>query len=215
MSAKKKPFVEQFPLDHLVIDQIEVSFRPVHDSLSQRLSRENVVVYSQLLEEVQVSPKTAFKKVLDFKQAHPNVPEVDNLLTYLYLQKRQNPKAERLIEESFQKYPDYFFAKLNFADQCLRKKQFAKIETIFPGLDLKKLYPNRKSYHVSEFRGFMTLMSHYHLAIGRRPEAEYFYKKAYLADPAHVSVMLLEKKLFKKPFFKKWKSKLQKLAQIS
>jgi tetratricopeptide (TPR) repeat protein len=129
-------------------------------------------------------------------QGSQNNPWIDNLLAYLHLQNKQQKKAEALIVSSYQKYPGYVFAKINYADQCLRQRKFKQIPLIFPSFELKTLYPHKKRFHVSEFRGLMIIASRYHALIGDRSHALLYYQKAYQADPSHPSLVLLEKELF-------------------
>src|SRR5262249_10698168 len=100
-------------------------------------------------------------------------------------------------------------AKINFADLCLRKKQAEAIPAIFDGnFDLNTLYPEKTTYHFAEFRGFMVLMGHYHLQIGKKDKAQDYCELAFLVDPLHPGVISLEKKIKKTPTL------LQKLAHF-
>ena len=211
----KDYFAETFPLKTLWIDGCEISYEQTGSSLYEQLSSKDKDAFPSLLEEVQIRPKSAYEQVLKWKDKYPRVPEFDNLLTYVYLQNKQTDKAEKLIEESFHKYPNYFFAKINYADQVLRQKNVDTFKEIFPSFALKELFPKRKTFHVSEFRGFMVTISHYYLLKEERDKAKEYYQKAFQADPAHPSVIFLEKKLFPVFFLKKIWKRILKLARIS
>jgi tetratricopeptide (TPR) repeat protein len=216
--SKKHPtdyFSQTFPLRTLLVGEDVVSFVQSPESLSKNLSLPEQQAFSNLLEEAQIKPKQCIGKVKEWKAKYPHIPEIDNLLAFVYLQNKESEKAEQLIESSYFQYPHYFFAKINYADQCLRKKKIDKIPSIFPSFNLKELFPGKKDFHVSEFRGFMVLMSRYHMEIGQPELAKSFYEKAYAADPSHPSVVLLEKKFFKPSAIKKIWLHLQKLAGIS
>jgi len=213
-SKTPKPhFVESAPIKSIHIDGYEVCFDPLDTPLSS-IPPALKKTYLMLLQQAQTYPKETLSKVLAFKDSCPSSPEVDNLLTYLYAQNRDIPKAESLIEESYKKYPDYFFAKINYADQVLRKKQHAKVLEIFPSFELKDNCSSRLRYHVTEYRSFMALMSRYHLAIKQKPKAIEFYQKAHTADPAHISVIALEKALFRSFTIKKIARRLLKLFRL-
>lgn len=192
----KKHFVDSPSVKSIQIDEYEISFEPIESSIeSARHSPALKKRYLDLLEEAQISPQKCLQKAIDL-QKECRSPEIDNLLTYLYLQSKQVVPAEKLIEESYQKYPQYFFAKINYADQLLRKKKLQEFADLFPSFELKEICPGRAKYHVAEYRSFMTLMSRYHLLIKNRETAVLFYHKAHRADPAHLSVIVLEKALF-------------------
>ena len=208
----KELYTQNFPIKKLMIDEVEVSYEPAFFSLSKTLSKKEQKAFASLVEEAQVSPKTAYKKALTWNRTSP---ELNNLLAYLHIHHKKVGLAERLTKESFETYPEYFFARVNYADQCLRKNDLEVFHTIFPSFSLKELFPERRSFHVSEFRGFMTLISHYYIKVRNLPLASAYFAKAYEADPLHPSVLFLEKKLHKKQRFTKLLSRLRKLSRLS
>lgn len=173
--------------------------------LKETFSDQDLSTYLELYEHASTNPKRAKKEVEAFLQKHPHHPEVLNLLTDLYLSARKMRKANRLIEENYRHNPDYLFAKINFADLCLRKKEAQKIPEIFNyKLNLPEQYPNKKMFHISEFRGFMILMGFYHLSIEKRSAAEGYHYLAARLDPEHPSTKILEKKIYYIPLFKRF-----------
>ncbi len=209
-------FAPSFPISSLEIDGYKISYEDYKDSLNRAFSQKEQVKFQDLLHEAQIHPKQAYLKVLEWQSTVQNNKELDNLLTYLHLQNKQIEKAENLILSSFQKYPDYLFAKINYADQCLRKNKIDQIPLIFPSFNLKDLFPKRSSFHVSEFRGFMMIASLYHLKIKQPTQARYYYENARLADPLHPSVIFLERKFYKKNILIKFLHNigLQKLKDL-
>lgn len=168
---------------------------PMPSTLSNRLSPEDLQIYTSLLEKAQLFPYSAFDEVKSFQERHPQLPEALNLLTYVYLKRRDVQKAEQLIQENFKQNPDYLFARINYADLCVRKKEFEKIPEIFPSFNLKVLYPEKEVFHVTEFRGFMVTLGFYHQAMNKKKESQDCLDLAKKVDPDHESVKLLEKKL--------------------
>lgn len=177
--------------------------------LKETFLKEEIETFLSLYEMALNNPRQAKKKVALFLEKHPHHPEILNLFTYLHLSLRKIRKANRLIEENYEHNPDYLFAKINFADLCLRRKQPQKIPEIFnQKFNLPELYPNKKMFHVSEFRGFMTLMGLYHLSIGKRSAAEGYHYLAARISPNHPSTKNLEKNLYYQPFYKSFILKL-------
>jgi len=182
------------------VENYRISFNSMPSSLAERISKEDLKTFISLLDKAQFSPRKTLRAVEEFQEEHPDLPEALNLLSYVYIHTRQIAKAERLIEQTYEKYPQYFFARINFADQCLRKKKFEKIPQIFPDFNLKKLYPEKKIFHYLEFRGFLIVLGFYFRAMGNKSEAKNCLSVAKEIDPDHSSVKLLEKKLFPFPF---------------
>lgn len=172
----------------------QITYEPLDLSLNKKLPLSEKHKYIDLLMRAQVTPKEVFSEVVELYSRNPDSPEIANLLTYLHLQRKEVDKAEHLIEETYRKNPDYLFAKINYGDQALRKKKPELLLELFPSFSLCELYPKREIFHFTEFRGFMVLMSHYHLSLGKEKAAREFYFAAMEVDPAHLSVMALEKK---------------------
>lgn len=185
----------------MLIDTCEITFEPLHQKIEKLLPKEDLKNYLNLYEMAKSKPKKALKDLLQLKEKYPDFPEIDNLLSYVYIRLRKIRRAEELTKNAYKKFPDYLFARINYADQCLRKGKIDEIEEIFDHkFHLKELYPKRKVFHYSEFRGFMVVMGFYHLALGDRSAAEQYYLNAVKADPLHPSLNALEKKLFKRKF---------------
>jgi tetratricopeptide (TPR) repeat protein len=180
------------------------------------LEKKEQKLLEDLYVKIQEAPQKHLEALIQFCERHPKIPEADNLLTFAYLRLKKRKEAEKLIEKTYLKHPDYLIARINYADQVLRLKKKELIPTIFQGcFELNFLYPERETFHYSEFRGFMTVMGFYHLEIGEKERAEEYYQLAFQVDPLHPSVAALEKRLAKRSLFKKIFQTLQKLARIS
>lgn len=182
----------------------EISFASDCSQLKNKLSKQELTHFLDLYEQAQDTPKAILPKLLELAAAHPDLPVVSNLLTYVYIRLRKVRKAHRLIEESYHNHPDYLIAKINYADLLLRRKKYTQVPPLFEGtFDLSQLYPGRTSFHYSEFRGFMVAMGFYHYAIGAKEHALECYRLAVLADPHHSSVIALERKVFPQSLLQK------------
>lgn len=171
---------------HTLDNGIQISYEPMPS-----------VIPEELFAQANETPKAVKERLEGFYKTHPDLPEVANLLTYVYIQLKDLKKAEALILESYEKHPTHLIARINYADQCLRNKKKELVPAIFGNtFDLFKLYPEKKLFHISEYRGFLVLMGFYHLAIKERAKAEEYYLQACRADLTHPSVIALEKKLF-------------------
>lgn len=181
----------------------KVSFDSMPDSLKEKLPGNALNTYFDLLQKVQMKPKEVYKEVKTFSEAHATVPEVINLLTFAHIQNHRISDAEKLIETTYEKHPDYLFARINYADQCVRKRKFEKVEELFPTFDLKELCPEKEIFHTSEFRGFLIMAAHYYRAKKDQEKAIHYYEAAKEVEPTHPSVIYLEKKLLRKPLLKR------------
>lgn len=202
---------------HLNLPSHTLTWEQDISHLKQDLPQQDLKIFLDLYSHAQENLRGTKKKLELFKERHPDHPEVLNLLSFIYLSLRKIKKADRLIEENYKRNPYYIFARINYGDLCLRRKQIQKIPEIFnKNFSLQELYPHRKSFHISEFRGFMTLMGFYHLAIQKREAAEVYHYLVSCVDPHHCSTKILEKKLYYIPLRKKLLSySLNKVSQLT
>lgn len=197
-------FTDKGTCEPYFIDGYEIFFGPYQSHGLKDLSPTKKNAYLSLLEKAQLTPRKILAETKELEKQIPSVPEVDNLLTYILLQNKCFDEAKQRIITSHEKYPDYFFARINYGDMLLQNKNIKKFKELFPFQDLKEYFPDRIRYHISEYRSFILLMCRYFLLTKDKKTALIFYHKAYAADPAHPSVAALEGKLFTFRFLKKY-----------
>jgi len=137
----------------------KISFDAMPEELKKTLSEKDLKRYLELLQMCQLKPRAVYKEVKTFCEERSAIPEVANLLTFAHIQNHRIVEAENLIKETYLNNPDYLFAKINYADQCVRKKNLDEVEKIFGTFALKDLCGDREMLHTSEFRGFMIMMA--------------------------------------------------------
>lgn len=174
-----------------------ITFSPSLSNL--KLDASKKIFFQKIHSQIQENPEKYVSTLEAFYQDHLHVPEVANLLTFAYLRLKKSKQAEELIKITYDLHPSYLCAKINYADQCLRYKKIQEIPAIFHHKhDLLELYPERFSFHYSEFRGFMVCMGFYHLACKNRDYADKHRSVAEEVDPLHPGVIALKKALKKR-----------------
>jgi len=180
-----------------------VSFYKDLTCLKKTLSQEDLIHFLDLYEKSHKTPKNVLPFLQLLKTKYPRTPEIYNLLSYVYLRLKKIKLADQHILEAYKHCQNNLLTQINYADYCLRKNKPEKIPEIFKNLyDLKKLYPSRSSFHVTEFRSFMVVMSLYHLKIQDREKALCYHYLAKKIDGNHPSVLFLQKKLYKSSLVK-------------
>jgi len=126
-----------------------------------------------------------------------NIPVLYNYLSVAYSRAGQREKSEAVARENYRRNPDYLFARLNYAELCLDKRDYEKIGEIFEQkFDLKLLYPQRKRFHISEVASFMGLIGIYFFETGERQAAEKYYDVLQQIAPGYPMTKRLRRKLF-------------------
>ncbi|NGX51598.1 MAG: hypothetical protein K1060chlam2_01470 [Chlamydiae bacterium] len=207
---KNTLFVPPQRTPHFSFPAHRITWNQELSHLKEGLSQDELERFLELYSRVQENPWESRKEIEEFREKHPDHPGVLNLLTFIYLSRRKVKRANKLIKENYERNPNYIFARINYADLCLRRYQQKKIAEIFDNkFSLSELYPDKKVFHVSEFRGFMVLMGFYHLAIGKREAAEGYHYLAARIDPNHPNTKILEKKLYRRSLYKKLRALLR------
>ena len=143
----------------------------------------------------------------DLIKQYPHVPQLYNYLSVAYARAGQRQEAEAVVQENYQRNPEYLFARLNYAEVCLARKDYAQVADIFAHtFDLHALYPQRKRFHLSEVANFMGIAGLYFLAIGNRELAEHYDTLLQQIAPDFPLTTRLHKKLFPGLLRRLWRS---------
>ena len=100
-------------------------------------------------------------------QRWPGNPIFQNYLYNAYILLQEGAKAEGVLLRITERFPDYLFGKIAYAQKLLQNGSADKIPALFGGhFDLSSLYPERDSFHISEFITFTAILCFYYLEIG-------------------------------------------------
>lgn len=182
---------------------IKISFEQDRSAITHHFSGKTATTFQNIFELAQHNPSDALEPLKTFAENHPGTPIVFNLLAYCHIQLKNLKETEAIIQTTYSQFPDYLFAKVNYADLLLRKKRSDEILQVFNGmLDLSLLDPKRDTFHFSEVRGFMAVLGHYYHQTRCRSKALEAFRIAVQADPTHPSLQVLEKTLFHNPLLR-------------
>lgn len=124
------------------------------------------------IDVVKKKPGTA-DRLLKLINKHPKNPQFKNLLTSYYISTNQEEKAYTLNRKTLELHPNYFFAKLNLANEYINKEEYHKIKEILgENFDLKALYPDRDTFHISEVMSMLKFGVMYHAYLREFEHAE-------------------------------------------
>jgi tetratricopeptide (TPR) repeat protein len=183
---RKAPVPVQGQPQGLRMVSYEVTHDPMADPAFEALPPGVQQRYQALYEAVVARPAACIAELEALVSAHPEVPKSFNLLSAAYSQSGQAPKAEAHIRETIERHPDYLFARLNYAELCLRQGKLNAIPGIFDHkFDLSTLYPGRTVFHITEVVSFAGVMAQYFFLTGRLDTAEVYRKTLLKLAPKH------------------------------
>ncbi|MBN1485178.1 MAG: hypothetical protein JXA37_10680 [Chloroflexia bacterium] len=196
---RKKPARRQLPSeqDTVYISEYEITSEPLSDRRYDRLPDRVKEAFEQLYHLAQRRPRQAIPELLEWIEKYPKIPMLYNYLSVAYSRTGQSEEMEAIVEENYRRNPDYLFARLNYAQLCLAKGDYEQVAAILEHkFDLKRLYPKRKRFHISEVANFMGLIGLYFLGIGERDVAEKYYELLKQIAPKYPMTRQLRRQLF-------------------
>lgn len=210
MTKKKRVSSEAEPsadsLNAVCVTHYEITDEPIQDRYYRRLPHHVKDSVERLHQESQTKPREAIRELQEMLEQYPKLPQLYNYLAVAYSRIGELDKAEAITRASIQENPDYLFARLNYAEFCLIRKDYAKIPEIFDyKFDLQLLYPKRKRFHVSEVANFMGLMGLYFYEIHEREVAEKYHEILQAVAPDYPMTKKLKRKLSPNPLARLWK----------
>ncbi|HZW30528.1 MAG TPA: hypothetical protein VFF52_07435 [Isosphaeraceae bacterium] len=141
-------------------------------------------------------PAKAIPELESWLERYPDVAKLSNFLCAAYQATGDNANAQRIARENYRRHPDYLFAKLNYAELCIRQGKLDEIPIIFNNkYDLSMLYPGRTVFHITEFVGFMGVVASYFLAKGDWDQARRYHKMLREVAPDHPTTRDLTRRL--------------------
>lgn len=119
---------------------------------------------------------SSVQRLLDTIEKYPKNPQLKNYLSVLYGQIGDTKKMYETNRWIVSEHPNYLFGKLNLANEYYLKKEYHKMpEILGEAMEIKSLYPHRKTFHLDEVTSFLRTAILYFTAIGDIEQAEIRY----------------------------------------
>lgn len=146
----------------------------------QAVSPEDGMLMATLYHNLHEHPETIdsedceyFQKLNALYTKYPDNPIILNFLGSGYEHLGQEDRVRDLIAKTYERFPDYLFAKTAKAGLYLTDGFPEKaLEVLKGAYTLKQLYPDRTVFHVSEVRTFEYFMVRYFTTIGNIEQVE-------------------------------------------
>lgn len=195
----KKPQIQLFDddLNTVYISNYEITYEPILDRKYKRLPGHVKDAIERLHYDSQRKPEEAIPELCELIKKYPKVPMLYNYLSVAYSGIGDVETAEETTKINIERNPDYLFARLNYAEFFLRRKEYEKVAEIFDHkFDLQMLYPRRKRFHISEVANFMGFVGVYFYEIGEREAAEKYHEILQEIAPKYPMSKRLKRRLY-------------------
>lgn len=162
---------------------------PITPELSRKLER-----FHKLALE---GKKSSVQKILDAIEQYPDNPQLKNYLSVLFGLLNDTKKIYDTNKWIIEEHPDYLFGKLNLANEYYLKQEYDKIPDVLGHeMELKALYPERDTFHLSEVISFLKCAVLYFTAIGDIEQAKIRYDIMYELAPDTADTELAMQQIF-------------------
>jgi tetratricopeptide (TPR) repeat protein len=152
----------------------EIVYGPM-DQLGH-ISPETRTALARLHALVRDDPRAAVTELPGWIEREP-LPIFYNWLSVAYAGLGEFDAVRDTVRENYRQNPRYLFARVNYAQQCLKDGDLAGMrEALGESLDLRPLLGSRKSVHVSEVAAYFYAVACYHIETEDRPAAERAYE---------------------------------------
>lgn len=155
----------------------EITYQPIRDRTYKSLPSHIKKAIQRLHDEAQLQPQKAIPELRELINRYPEIPIFYNYLTAAYTVTRQWEKRDETIRENYRRNPDYLFARLNYVQLCMDQGNLDRVPEILNyTYDLKLMYPDRDRFHITEVENFLGIVGIYLARVGKRKNAEMYYK---------------------------------------
>lgn len=168
------------------------SFLDEHYGMVPELKKK-IVHYYQLAME---GKQSNIQKLLDAIERYPQNPQLKNYLSILYRNLGWEEKGFETNHWILAEHPDYLYARLNLANEYYLRGQYEKMKEVLGDLlEIKALYPERDTFHISEVLSFHKTAILYYTAVGEFEQAEIRYRIMKDIDPDSEQTVFVRNRL--------------------
>lgn len=192
------------------IETFDISFEPLEDTdVLQTIPVEDRQGILDLYHLTKSNPERVIYKAQEFISKYPDIPMLYNYLYGAYHNTGDTRKAVKLLKETINLFPKYLFGRLAYAQYLLRRAEPEKALAVLENATtLSQLYPERKTFHVSEVVGFSFVVGLYWIQKDNINQAKIYFHLIKQLNPESPEAKFLHQKMKTKLF-------LQSLAKIN
>jgi hypothetical protein len=176
----------------------EIVNEPVEDNATDYgLTQDDLNRIQEISQELHdKKPSRLVKRLEAMIEEYPQVPKLWNHLAIAYQSAGREQDYQRVVEETYRRFPDYLFGIINYAMLRLHEGHPEEIPTILRGtFVLHELQGGRMTFHISEVISFYGLLACYFLEIGDREKGARNLDAMEVLDPDHPMTVQVRSKM--------------------
>lgn len=148
-------------MEGVELKNYKITWDPIDDEkIPEALSEEIEELYLELPNP----SKFTLKRLQGLIKKYPEVAMLRNFLSKVYSNLGESEKAQKTIELTVEKFPDYLFGRTNKAHLLILEERYVEVEGLLgEHFDLVRLYPDRDTFHVTEFLAMQYVAASYYI----------------------------------------------------
>lgn len=176
----------------LKIENLNISYDPIEENnfFKSEAEKQNInKIYMDALNH----PSEDYINQLNAKfEENSENPHILSYISNIYFKLNKIEEAESWIKKAYEKFPDYLFSRISYAQTLLQKGENDEVPGVFDNkFDLKSLYPNRKQFHILEVCNFYSIMSLYFTTLKDIDSANVYWELLKELDERDEELVLL------------------------
>jgi len=133
MRSKRRARGKNKPQKFIMVNYA-ITYDPIKNKDLETLPPDELARVKRLHHQTRTAPEQTIGELIRLKEEYPHIAVFYNYLSSAYSLLGNQEKANRLVFEAYQKFPDYLFARLNYAQICLAAGELEQIPEIFDNI---------------------------------------------------------------------------------
>lgn len=159
----------------LELFEIEITTEPLGEEAFDCMSKLPPTIrdcMEDLYNLVHDKPRKAIPRLEELIEEYPETPVLYNYLAVCYSSIGKHDHAEQIAEQNYKMNPDYLFARCNWAHILLDRGEVSKVPEVFGNTwNLRRMYPHRERFHITEYAAFQSAAIAYQFETGNEETA--------------------------------------------
>lgn len=172
---------------------MQITEEPIITESYLKMSAEDRRLFESYYYRINENPKEAEKVLKNLIDKYPDHLPLQNNLIGVYEVMGQMERVFQMIEEMYEKHPDYLFAKSSYARLKMKQGDPDAVTKIYRGFTLADECPDRDTFHISEFIDHCSVFFDYFCLKGQYERAEMYASMAKNIDPDNPNVIHMDR----------------------
>ncbi len=169
------------PVKHV---SFTIQFEPMEDEYLAQMSEDALARLDDIGEDVVGRGKPRIADLEEMILAYPDVPKLYNYLYVSYILAHRNADADHICAICYERFPDYLFGAVCYANLCLRQGRVDEADKVFEGRRLiNEFLKGRTEIHITEFATFYVTLGLIEVERGNLSAAKRFLEMVEQVDP--------------------------------